>query len=80
VEKREEFAYKTLNWHIAARPANRKTLTGIELKLEQIKASMGTKVQHPFRRINNSSATVKYATGDYRKTTIGYRCRQRFRT
>jgi IS5 family transposase len=51
VEKREEFADKTLNWHIAARPGKRKTMTGIELKLEQIKASMRAKVEHPFRRI-----------------------------
>lgn len=51
VAKRKELAGKPLNWHIAARPGKRKQMTNIELKLEQIKASMRAKVEHPFRRI-----------------------------
>ena len=51
VVKRKELADKPLNWHIAARPGKRKQMTNIELKLEQIKASMRAKVEHPFRRI-----------------------------
>ena len=51
VEKREEFADKEIEWFIAVRPGKRKQMTGLALKLEQIKASMRAKVEHPFRRI-----------------------------
>lgn len=51
IEKREAFADKDIDWMIAARPGKRKQMTGASLRLEQIKASMRAKVEHPFLRI-----------------------------
>ncbi len=51
VEKREELAYKAIDWCIAMRPGKRKQLTGIEAKREQIEAQIRAKVEHPFRYI-----------------------------
>ena len=53
VEKREELKGKAIDWYIAARPGKRKQMTGVALRMEQIKASMRAKVEHPFLRIKH---------------------------
>lgn len=59
VEKREEMADRDIDWHIAARPGKRKQMTDIELVLEQVKASVRAKVEHPFRRIKQQFGYAK---------------------
>ena len=57
-----------MNWHVAMRPSKRKTLDlNSELarkldKVEQIKASIRVKVEHPSGSSNCSSATQGSAT------------------
>ena len=58
VEKREENQDLAVTWHVAMRPGKRKTLPATELgavldKLEQVKASIRAKVEHPFHIIKN---------------------------
>jgi IS5 family transposase len=58
VEKREENQGVPVNWHVALRPGKRKALPktpeGEHLeKLEQIKASIRAKVEHPFHVVKN---------------------------
>lgn len=51
IHKREEHEGRQVEWHIAVRPGKRKTMTegSDELKVEQSKASVRAKVEHPFR-------------------------------
>ena len=67
VEKREEIQaqHPGLNWHIAMMPGKRKVLDkntpmgAILEKLEQTKASIRAKVEHPFRVIKRQFGYVK---------------------
>ena len=57
VSKREETQEINVNWHVAMRPGKRKVLDkstpmgAILDKLEQVKARIRAKVEHPFRVI-----------------------------
>ena len=58
VEKREENLETPVDWHIAMRPGKRRTLDRSPLgvlmeKLEQAKASIRAKVEHPFHVVKN---------------------------
>ena len=58
IEKREENVETPLNWHIAMRPGKRRALDRSSLgemmeKLEQAKASIRAKVEHPFHVVKN---------------------------
>lgn len=58
VEKREENQELSVDWHIAMRPGKRKLLPGTPLgelmeKVEQAKASIRAKVEHPFHVVKN---------------------------
>ena len=58
VEKREENLALPVNWHIAMRPGKRKVLPETALgelmeKVEQAKASIRAKVEHPFHVVKN---------------------------
>ncbi len=67
VEKREEIQaqHPDVNWHIAMMPGKRKAMDkstpmgAIMEKLEQTKASIRTKVEHPFRVIKRQFGYVK---------------------
>lgn len=65
VAKREETQHIKANWHVAMRPGKRKTLDlghrmGAVLdKLEQVKARIRAKVEHPFRVIKQQFGHVK---------------------
>jgi transposase, IS5 family len=67
VEKREEIQaqHPDVNWHIAMMPGKRKALDkdtpmgAILEKLEQTKASIRAKVEHPFRVIKRQFGYVK---------------------
>jgi transposase, IS5 family len=51
IHKREEHEGREVEWHIAVRPGKRKVMAegSKELKVEQAKASVRAKVEHPFR-------------------------------
>ena len=52
IQKRDEHKHrKDVSWFIAKRPGTRKKLDADQLKVEQIKASVHAKVEHPFRYI-----------------------------
>lgn len=58
IEKREENLETPVNWHIAMRPGKRRALDKSPLgemmeKLEQAKASIRAKVEHPFHVVKN---------------------------
>ena len=58
VEKRQENQGRAVTWHIAMRPGKRRALPDTELgvlldRLEQVKASIRAKVEHPFHIIKN---------------------------
>lgn len=58
VEKREENIELDVNWHIAPRPSQRKTLQESALgqlleQVEKSKASIRAKVEHPFHVVKN---------------------------
>ena len=58
VEKREENLELPVNWHIAMRPGKRRALPGTSLgelleNVEQAKASIRAKVEHPFHIVKN---------------------------
>ena len=58
VEKREENLELPVTWHVAMRPGKRKLLPGTPLgelmeKVEQAKASIRAKVEHPFHVVKN---------------------------
>ena len=58
VEKREENLETPVNWHIAMRPGKRRALDRGPLgemmeKLEQAKAGIRAKVEHPFHVVKN---------------------------
>ena len=58
IEKREEHLETPVNWHIAMRPGKRRKLDCSPLgemmkKLEQAKASIRAKVEHPFHVVKN---------------------------
>jgi IS5 family transposase len=58
VEKREENRNTTVTWHVALRPGKRRALPDTELgrldeQIEQAKASVRAKVEHPFHIIKN---------------------------
>lgn len=58
IEKREENLETPVNWHIAMRPGKRSALDRSPLgemmeKLEQAKASIRAKVEHPFHVVKN---------------------------
>ena len=65
VAKREDTQHIDVNWHVAMRPGKRKTLDlghpmGAVLdKLEQVKARIRAKVEHPFRIIKRQFGHVK---------------------
>jgi IS5 family transposase len=65
VAKREEAQALDVNWHVAMRPGKRKALKkdtpmgAILDKLEQTKARIRAKVEHPFRVIKRQFAYVK---------------------
>jgi IS5 family transposase len=58
VERREENLELPVTWHVAMRPGKRKLLPGTPLgdlleKVEQAKASIRAKVEHPFHVVKN---------------------------
>lgn len=58
VEKREENRNTAVAWHVALRPSKRRALPDTELgrldeQIEQVKASVRAKVEHPFHIIKN---------------------------
>jgi IS5 family transposase len=58
VEKREENRGTTVTWHVALRPGKRRALPDTELgrldeQIEQAKASVRAKVEHPFHIVKN---------------------------
>ncbi len=58
VEKREENLELPVNWHVAMRPSKRRALPGTPLgelleTVEQAKASIRAKVEHPFHVVKN---------------------------
>jgi transposase, IS5 family len=58
VEKRPESEGKSVTWHVAMKRSKRKALPANKLgrmqeKLEQIKASVRAKVEHPFHVVKN---------------------------
>lgn len=58
VQKREENRDLAVTWHVAMRPGKRRALPDTELgvlldRLEQVKASIRAKVEHPFHIIKN---------------------------
>jgi IS5 family transposase len=58
VEKREENEGKTVTWHVAMKRSKRKALPDNKVgrmreKLEQLKASVRAKVEHPFHVVKN---------------------------
>jgi len=66
VEKREENKYKTVTWHVAMQRSKRKALPKDKLarileKLEHLKASVRTKIEHPIHVVKNSSVIVRRA-------------------
>lgn len=68
VEKREENQALPVTWHIALRPGKRKTLAKdaegeLQERLEQLKASVRAKVEHPFHVVKN---LFKYKKTRYR--------------
>ncbi len=68
VDKRDEAQGLSVNWHVAMRPGKRKALdlsSALAAKIdqvEQIKASIRAKVEHPFRVIKQQfgHAKVRY--------------------
>jgi IS5 family transposase len=65
VDKRVETQGINVNWHVAMRPGKRKALDkstpmgAIQDELEQVKARMRAKVEHPFRVIKRQFGHVK---------------------
>ncbi len=65
VDKRAETQGINVNWHVAMRPAKRKALDkstpmgAIQDELEQVKARIRAKVEHPFRVIKRQFGHVK---------------------
>jgi IS5 family transposase len=65
VDKRAETQGINVNWHVAMRPGKRKALDkstamgAILDQLEQVKASIRAKVEHPFRVIKRQFGHVK---------------------
>jgi transposase, IS5 family len=58
IEKRTESLEVPVTWHVAMRPGRRKTLPGTLLgdlleRIEQAKASIRAKVEHPFHVVKN---------------------------
>jgi IS5 family transposase len=58
IEEREEHLETRVNWHVAMRPGKRRALDRSALgemmeKLEQAKASIRAKVEHPFHVVKN---------------------------
>ena len=58
VEKREENRHREVQWEVAMRPGKRRALPPTEIgrlqdKLEQLKASVRAKVEHPFHIVKN---------------------------
>jgi IS5 family transposase len=58
VEKREENQDRAVTWHVAMRPGKRRTLPDTERgrlleRIEQLKASVRAKVEHPFHIVKN---------------------------
>ncbi|MCS7016804.1 MAG: IS5 family transposase [Gemmatales bacterium] len=58
VDKREENLALPVTWHVAMKPSKRKALPGTPLgelleKIEQLKASIRAKVEHPFHVVKN---------------------------
>ena len=58
VEKRQESAEATVQWHVAEKPSKIKTLAGTALgdlitQVEHAKASIRAKVEHPFHVVKN---------------------------
>ena len=75
VSKRQETQEINVNWHVAMRPGKRKvldksTLMGASLdQLEQIKARIRAKVEHPFRAIKRQFGHVKVRSRGMGKNT-----------
>ncbi|MDP3351708.1 MAG: IS5 family transposase [Hydrogenophaga sp.] len=65
VDKRDETQDIAVHWHVAMRPGKRKVLDkstpmgAIQDRLEQVKASIRAKVEHPFRVIKRQFGHVK---------------------
>ena len=63
--KRDETQDIAVHWHVAMRPGKRKVLDkstpmgAIQDQLEQVKASIRAKVEHPFRVIKRQFGHVK---------------------
>ena len=53
IENREEHKDRDVSWHIAERPGRRRAMDpdSNEARIEEVKASMRAKVEHPFRYI-----------------------------
>ncbi len=75
VEKREENPAHTVCWHVALRPGKRKALpdtpTGrIAEQIEQCKASIRAKVEHPFHYLKNRFGLKKVRYRGLFKNTV----------
>ena len=72
-EKREENQGRQIQWEIAMRPGKRKALPDtpigrLQERIEQVKASIRAKVEHPFRIIKNLFGMKKVS---WRRTQRG---------
>ena len=74
VEKREENRGRQVEWEIAMRPGKRKALPDtrvgrLQERIEQVKASIRAKVEHPFRIIKNLFGMKKVSYRGLAKNT-----------
>ena len=73
-EKREENQGRQIQWEIAMRPGKRKALPDtpdgrLQERIEQVKASIRAKVEHPFRIIKNLFGMKKVSYRGLAKNT-----------
>ena len=74
VEKREENRGRQVEWEIAMRPGKRKALPDtrvgrLQERIEQVKASIRAKVEHPFKIIKNLFGMKKVSYRGLAKNT-----------
>lgn len=74
IQKRGEHTHrKNVSWFIAKRPGSRKALNADKLKAEKIKASIRSKVEHPFRYIKQVFGYNKVRYRGLSKNTCWHR-------
>lgn len=77
VEKRQENQSSTVKWEVAMRPGKRRALPDTEIgrlaeRLEQIKASVRAKVEHPFHIVKNRFGMKKVRYRGLAKNTAQF--------